>query len=241
MSKEPYIQYIEPDESTTSFLQSVFPESDQVSGYSKIGVARPKKPSTQPRYIIKVEAFSPAFRTDFYSDAYSAIAPLEITVGTRDKRLIYEEGKGGSAANQSSSDVLNKLQTLFLGAANEMFEPGLESAFEVRLLQIIIIHRDKALDAISDLLSDDKYDVEVRAEAVRVLGRMIFSNMRQQRFRVLIQALNDPSPIIRSAATFALGELREKAAVKYLRDRAKTEKYRSLREDYDQTIEDLSM
>ncbi len=107
-------------------------------------------------------------------------------------------------------------------------------------VQQAIIYQARAIKAISELVEARSPDDDVCAEAMRALGRINYPALEKRIFMTLIEALNNSSPLIRDSAALALGDLGDPAAIEYLKERIKLEKYDSIKQDFEQIIEDLS-
>lgn len=104
----------------------------------------------------------------------------------------------------------------------------------------ILLFGERAISFVSRILTGSTIRIEVRAEAVRILGRSYYGAIKQKIFATLVASLNSDEPIIRESAALALGDADDSAAIPYLQQRLTIEKYASLRTDFDQIIADLA-
>lgn len=186
--------------------------------------------------VIKVEAISPALRPSFIADG--STLPV---ITQRPNTQLYAEGRGGSAREWSSDEIRAKLTRTFNNAIHESFESGIYSEFERRLTQQLIIHRSIGISLVSEFVQELKPTAAVAAEAIRTLGRFSFAWCKTELGAVLAGALNSQSPLVREAAALAMGDLDDPSAAVYLRERIQRENYSSLRSDFMQIIDDLTM
>lgn len=151
-------------------------------------------------------------------------------------------------ASSSTEDDINEqlkfklqreLETILRNAKSEVIESTHESNFARDLHALLLKYGRPAVEVLGDFIYDPNIDVEIASEALLVVGRSKDTRSEVSRFRLLIQALDNPSPIIRDGAAVALAELDEPGAIPYLRNAVQREEYASLKKDYLQIIEEL--
>ncbi|GAB4506940.1 MAG: hypothetical protein Tsb0026_00140 [Sulfuricaulis sp.] len=142
-------------------------------------------------------------------------------------------------SKQTLHSLERELETLFNNAKNEIIEGNHESNFANELHSLLVQFGTPILTLLGDLVSNPSIDVEAASQALRVIGRTQDELTVVPRFRLLIKALNSPSPIIRDSTALALFDLNEPGAIPYLQEAAAREEYVSLRNDYLQIAEEL--
>jgi hypothetical protein len=148
--------------------------------------------------------------------------PLDDAVNARTKFMLAQE-----------------LDALFRNAKSEIFESARESNFAHQLHELLLQYGRPVIAVLSESSFDSRVDAETMSETLRVIGRAHDVGNLVSRFRLLIQGLNSPSPIIRDSAALALSDLGEPGAIPYLKEAAEREEYVSLHKDYLQIAEDL--
>jgi len=140
-----------------------------------------------------------------------------------------------------STVISNGVKKIFRAGESEIFEAGMESSFSRRLSLMINQFGLLALKTIKDLLADKQTNAELLAEVMRTIGRNTDISTKNRRFRILIEGLNHTSPIIRDSASLGLCDMEDLQAIPYLRDAIKRETYESLKNDFEQIIEDFGV
>ena len=138
--------------------------------------------------------------------------------------------------NEAFRAIIRKnVQKIFRDSVNEVFETGMESDFERKLLKMIFHYDYLTITAIEEIL-ERKIDLELYAETMRLIGFCSDRFTRNMRFNLLIKGLNHNSPIVRDSASLGLADFDDKAAITHLTEAISRESYNSLCKDYEQVI-----
>ena len=152
-------------------------------------------------------------------------------------------GLSSSLENESGfieSTVINdRVLQIFRDSEHELFESGMESLFSRKLHLMIYQFGHLTLKALNDLFDNKQTNEDLLAEAMRTVGRSTDKFTEDLRFRFLVEGLNHPSPFIRDSAALGLCDMEDTRAIPFLREAIKKEKYESLKDDFEQIIEEL--
>lgn len=136
-------------------------------------------------------------------------------------------------------DIYDSVRSLFAQADEEQFEDGMESDFSRGLVALLWRHGDEAAEAIGHLITRERVNPEIAAEALRWLGRLEQAQTYRYRRWILEQALNCSAAIIRDGAILGLASMDDIHAKPYLERAVAKEECPELRDDMLQAIEEL--
>jgi len=184
---------------------------------------------------------------DWESKEFWPIAAYVIDQGfsRKDAAILVESPHADTSTARdrfSSHDkqlVADIIRTIFSDAVHEEFEAGMESRFARRLIAVLERYGDDAAAAIEGLFQSESIGADLVVEAVRTLGRMRDPATSLARFRLLLIALRHSSPIVRDQAALALVDTQGPAVIGYLKEAASRERYKALREDFEQLVVEL--
>lgn len=131
------------------------------------------------------------------------------------------------------------LHELFEIHANDEFEPGYVSDFEIGLEKQFNLDPYLTIKFVGDLLREPGRLVAVLAEAIRAFGRIETATALEQRFRLLCVALKNRSPHIRDYAAAALSDLEDKRAIRVLKEAHENEPISVIRSSFKSAIDSL--
>jgi hypothetical protein len=124
------------------------------------------------------------------------------------------------------------LDRLLAAAAEERFEPGIESELAEGLT---LLHRRfsrRLWQSLKRRLVRPLQDIEVAAEVLRWSGRIeVTGQEHEERLGLLVLGLSHHAPIVRDGATTGIGCLNDAVALAHLQTAIEREKIRELRED----------
>ena len=113
--------------------------------------------------------------------------------------------------------LIDRLHTIFVEAAEEVFEDGMESAFSRKLRSIIRTHGDVAIRAIDKVIQVEQTNVEVVGEVLRQVGAIADPRTHHSRLMLLLRQLESSDPRIRDAASIGIAALDDSAAAESIR------------------------
>ena len=122
------------------------------------------------------------------------------------------------ASNRLSQALLPVFRNAFSGAAEEVFEDGVESSLSRVLGALIRAFGESAVTALKEVLQRDAVSIESSVEAIRQLGRIVDPESHGARLLALLQFLDSPDPRVRDAASVGLAALDDPAAIRALRN-----------------------
>jgi len=135
--------------------------------------------------------------------------------------------------------VMQQVKALFESAREMTFEDGMESDFSCDLEKLIRKHQTTALVEIVDQICYRQGIDELKAEALRWLGRILDRTTYNYRRWLLEHCLSDPSPRVRDGAVLGLASLDDPHSIPYLREAVNRETCSELRKDMQQTLSEL--
>jgi hypothetical protein len=132
-------------------------------------------------------------------------------------------------------EVLRRLE----GAAAEELEDGMTGDLGNNLTSLVRRYGERAVMAIGAVTSSGKVAPEVISHVLRWLGRMQDARSFQLRFWLLKRDLISHSPVVRDGAALGLAALGSPLAIVALREAIERERFRGLRRDMQQVLEQL--
>ncbi len=140
---------------------------------------------------------------------------------------------------QTPAVIEDKIRTLFNEAKEEIFEDGMESNFTTGLSTLVEQHGAEAITALIRLIEIENRNVEITAETLRWVGRIVHPLSYKSRLSLLERSLENDSARVRDAASLALATLDDEHALPALRAAIAREQYAELREDMQQILSQL--
>jgi hypothetical protein len=129
---------------------------------------------------------------------------------------------------------------LFLSAKEETFEDGMSSEFSKKLIQLIQMEGQAVVSVLADLILNGEVNLEVRAEALRWIGRMWDPATYESRRWLLERSLFSRFPRIRDGAALGLSSMNDPLSIQYLKIASEREEIDELRADLEQVLSDLT-
>ncbi len=181
-----------------------------------------------------------------------APSELKATIIPDDKNISSEkcfsalpESGADSSKEENDSDTIaavhENIIDIFRDGQNVAFEAGMESNFGLRMEALIIRYSEYVINILFEFLNDNKIDIELLAETLRVIGFCKNASTRTSRFNLLIASLKHSSPIIRDSAALGLADMDNSKAIPYLHEAIRKEPYSILQNDFAQIIEELGV
>jgi hypothetical protein len=137
------------------------------------------------------------------------------------------------------SQIEPRVEALFIGAKEEVFEDGMESEFSKGLVSTIREYSDAAMEVVANLIVHEKVNPEVASEVLRWLGNVDHTPTYDKRLWLLERSLHCSSARVRDGATLGLASLDHPHAIPYLEGAIQREQSEELREDMKQVLEQL--
>jgi len=146
-----------------------------------------------------------------------------------------------SVTRQSGRDVVLEKEVLRCldGAAAEELEDGMTADLGSNLTSLVRRFGERAVVAIGAVTSSGKVAPEAISHVLRWLGRMQDPRSFQLRFWLLKRDLISHSPVVRDGAALGLAALGSPLAIAALREAIERERFRGLRRDMQQVLEQL--
>ena len=135
--------------------------------------------------------------------------------------------------------VMQQVKLLFESAREMTFEDGMESDFSHDLEKLVREHQRAALVEVVDQICFREGSDELKAEALRWLGRMPNRSTHNYRRWLLERCLLNPSARVRDGAVLGLASLGDPYSIPSLREAINRETCAELRNDMQQTLSEL--
>ena len=136
-------------------------------------------------------------------------------------------------------DLAGKIENLFSFGRNEIFEDGTESYFSRELVALVRKHGGIALLDIARLITSEKADACVAAEAIKWLGRTHHPETHSFRRWLLLRALTSSSVLVREGAVLGLAFMNDPATISPLQQALEREQTPELRDDLSQVLRQI--
>lgn len=136
-------------------------------------------------------------------------------------------------------DLAGKIENLFSFGRNEIFEDGTESYFSRELVALVRKHGEIALLDIARLITSEKADACVAAEAIKWLGRTHHPETHLFRRWLLLRALTSSSVVVREGAVLGLAFMNDPATISPLQQALEREQTPELRDDLSQVLRQI--
>lgn len=128
-------------------------------------------------------------------------------------------------------ELPEKVENLFSLGRNEIFEDGTESYFSRELIAVVRRHGEIAILEIARLITSEKADACVAAEALKWLGRTQHSETHLFRRWLLVSALTSSSAMVREGAVLGLAFMNDPTTISPLQQALDRERIPELRDD----------
>lgn len=148
----------------------------------------------------------------------------------------FESFKSSTTPRQHPEAIDERIEALFAGAREQIFEDGIQSDFSRQLVSLIKKYGDAAMEVIAYLFVYEKINPEVAAEGLRWLGCMDHRPTYRYRLWLAERSLHSPSPRVRDGAVLALAYLNDPASISHLKQAIDHETIEELREDMKQVL-----
>ena len=138
-----------------------------------------------------------------------------------------------------SEELEQEFTTLFAFAREEIFEDGMESEFSRRLVSLVRVNGEEALQLLTDLIIGERVNAEVAAEALIWLDEINDPLTYLSRLRLLQQGLFVSSARVRDGAIVGLASLDDPRAITSIKWAIGREQIDELRKNMQQVLEQL--
>ncbi|MGH7146628.1 MAG: HEAT repeat domain-containing protein [Nitrospiraceae bacterium] len=136
-------------------------------------------------------------------------------------------------------NLTGKIENLFSLGRNEIFEDGTESYLSRELIALVRRHGNIAIVEIARLITSEKVDACVAAEALKWLGRIQHLDTHLFRRGLLLRALTASSVVVREGAVLGLAFMNDPATISPLQQALDREQIPELRDDLSQVLQQL--